>query len=201
MSWQIMDIDVKGRLYAFLSSLFITEPGKGHVHDLRDILNILGFPDLKVCSIGELTREYYDLFVVPNPRYVRPYESVYRDRIPLDFAGNPETGLMPKRKYIKGLLMGRSTRDVLRYYREAGVYPSADLPDHLGNEIAFLGYLLKKAKEISDSESEKFVHLYVEFKKNHLLKWIGKIVKRVKEVECTGYYSSALLLTQSLLHH
>lgn len=200
MSWQMIDIDVKGRLYAFLSSLFITEPSKGLVRDLRDIMNILGFPDMKVCSIEELTREYYDLFVVPNPRYVRPYESVYRDRIPLEFVGNPEAGLMPKRKYVKGLLMGKSTRDVLRYYREAGVYPSTDLPDHLGNEIAFLGYLLKKAKEISDSESEKFLRLYIDFKKNHLLKWIGKIIKRVKDVESTGYYSSALLLTQSLLH-
>lgn len=198
---QITDTDVMGRLYAFLSSLFLIEPGKGHIHDLRDVLNILGFLDLKVSSPEELKREYYDLFVVPNPRYVRPYESVYRDRIPVDFAVNPEMGLMPKRKYIKGLLMGRSTRDVLRYYREAGVYPSTDLPDHIGNEIAFLGYLLKKAKKISDSESEKFLRLYVEFKRNHLLKWIGKILKRVKEVECTGYYSSALLLTQSLLHN
>lgn len=201
MPRQIMDIDVKGRLYAFLSSLFITEPTKAHVHDLRDIMNILGFPDIKVCSTGELKREYYDLFVVPNPRYVRPYESVYRDRIPLDFVGNPEIGQMTKRKYVRGLLMGKSTRDVLRYYGEVGVYPATDLPDHLGNEIAFLGYLLKRAKEISDSESEKFLRLYDEFKKNHPLKWIGKIIKKVKEVERTGYYSSAILLTQSLLHN
>ncbi|MFN3481209.1 MAG: molecular chaperone, partial [Thermodesulfovibrionales bacterium] len=172
MSWQIMDTDVKGRLYAFLSSLFIMEPSKGHVHDLRDIMNILGFPDLKLCRIGELTREYYDLFVVPNPRYVRPYESVYRDRIPIDFVGNPEQGLMPRRRYIRGLLMGRSTMDVLRYYREAGVYPSTDLPDHLGNELAFLSYLLKKAKEVG-SESDKFLRLYEKFKKDHPLKWIG----------------------------
>lgn len=196
---QIMDINVMGRLCAFLSSIFLTEPNKGHVQALTEILNILNFEGPKLRRFEGLRREYYDLFVVPNPRYVRPYESVYRDRIPIDFLGNQKPSLTGGRKYIRGLLMGRSTRDVLRYYKEAKVSHSIDLPDHIGNEIAFLGYLLKKAKESTGSESDKFLSLYDQFRKNHLLKWIGKLIKRVKEFEYTGYYSSALLLTQSLL--
>ena len=37
-------------------------------------------PDEPGLSLDELDREYMELFVIPGPRYVAPYESVFRDR-------------------------------------------------------------------------------------------------------------------------
>lgn len=199
MPRRMMDKDAKGKLYAFLSSLFLLGPSEDQVERLKEVLKVLKLPLTGSWSVDELKREYYDLFVVPNPRYVRPYESVYRDRIPLDFVGNPELGMPPRRKHIKGLLMGESTRDVLRFYREAGVYPSAELPDHLGNELSFLGYLAGKESETSGEEAASFRRLHDDFKKNHPLKWIRKLEKKVEKEDRTGYYRSALMITHALL--
>jgi TorA maturation chaperone TorD len=199
MSRRLIDTEAKGNLYAFLSSLFLLEPSEDRAARLREVLKILKLPLAGPWSVDELKREYYDLFSVPNPRYVRPYESVYRDRMPIDFVGNPELGMPPRRKYIRGLLMGESTRDVLRYYRAAGVYPSAELPDHLGNELSFLGYLAGKESETSGEKAADFKRLSADFKKNHPLKWIGKVKKRVEKEDRTGYFRSALAITHALL--
>lgn len=195
----IVAAEVKGRLYGFLSSLFLLGPSDDQVRRLTEILQILQLPPLSTCSLDDLKREYYYLFVVPNPRYVRPYESVYRDSIRIEFVGSTELGTPSTTKRIKGLLMGESTRDVARYYREAGFYPSTELPDHVGNELFFLGYLVDKSRASFGQEAAKLGRLYDEFRSEHPLRWFGKLKGRVNKEDATGYYRSAISVTDALL--
>lgn len=191
--------EAKGQLYGFLSSLFLLGPSDDQVRRLTEILQILQLPPLSTCSLDDLTREYYYLFVVPNPRYVRPYESVYRDSIRIEFVGSTELGTPSTTKRIKGLLMGESTRDVARYYREAGVYPSTELPDHVGNELFFLGYLADKSRASFGQEAAELGRLYDEFRIEHPLRWFGKLKGRVNKEDATGYYRSAISVADALL--
>ena len=70
-----------------------------------------------------MEREFMDLFVVPNSRYVAPYESAYRDRWLLP----EQVGKDGTPQVMKRLLMGESTLAVRRCFLEAGVEPVAGL--------------------------------------------------------------------------
>lgn len=186
-------------IYAFLASLFLTVPTEKQVERLRGMLEIFQLPPLKPLALEEVKREFYDLFVVPNPKYVRPYESVYRDKIPMESAGNHEPGKPQKQKFISGLLMGKSTLGVIKHYRIAGMYPVSGLPDHIGNELSFLSSLALKKSSAVPEESERLGKIEKDFKKKHIMKWIGKLEKKVSRNDRTGYYQAAVATAQCLL--
>lgn len=186
--------------YAFLSSVFLSEPTEDQVKGLNEVLKILNLPSLNSFTLEELKRAYFDLFVIPNPRYVKPYESVFMDKIPMGFAGNPEQGVPPKTKYIEGLLMGESVQDVSKLYKQEGVYPERELPDHIGNEISFLAYLALKESESSGDETIRLRKLQEDFKKKHVLRWIGRLERRIARHDNTGYYRNAVSATHILLN-
>lgn len=195
----MIDAKLKAELYAFLSSVFLLGPSEDQVKGLRAILRILKIPPLSPFSLEGLKREYLDLFSVPNQRYVRPYESVYRDRIPIEFAGNPELGTPARRKYMRGLLMGKSARDVLRCYKAVGVYPSRELPDHIGNELSFLGYLAEREGTACREEAMRLRKSREDFIRRHPLKWIGKLEKEISKHDRTGYYTRAVSVAHAVL--
>ena len=196
----LKEVKARADMYAFLSSLFLSEPEEGQVKGLREIFRILKMPHLNSFTLEELKREYFDLFVIPNPRYVRPYESVFMDRIPIEFAGIPEQGVPPATKYIKGLLMGESARGVIKFYQQEGVYPERELPDHIGNELSFLAYLVIRESESSGDETIRFRKLQEDFKKRHVLRWIGRLGKIVAKHDKIGYYKNAVSVTHILLN-
>lgn len=190
---------IRADIYAFLASLFLTVPTEEQVERLRGMLGIFQLPPLKSLALEEVKREFYDLFVVPNPKYVRPYESVYRDKIRMESAGNQEPGRPPTKKFIRGLLMGKSARGVIQHYRSAGMYPVTELPDHIGNELSFLSSLALKKGSVSQDESERLGKIEKDFKKKHIMKWIGKLEKKVSRNDSTGYYQAAVATAQCLL--
>src|SRR3989304_879803 len=67
------------RIYGFLAGVFSSAPTAESAHAVSQMALTLGISCPEGLSLGELEREFMDLFVVPNPRYVAPYESVYRD--------------------------------------------------------------------------------------------------------------------------
>jgi TorA maturation chaperone TorD len=65
-----------------------------------------------------------------------------------------------------------------------------ELPDYIGNELAFAGILLKKAakKEGKDTTLDSYNQLYSEFLKDHLLMWIPVFSEKIQKKSSSDYF-------------
>ncbi|MEK7406383.1 MAG: hypothetical protein AAB225_14880, partial [Acidobacteriota bacterium] len=70
----------RAAVYAFLAEVFSSHPSQHSVDALRALAAELGVACPSGLSVAELDQEFMELLVVPNPRYVAPYESVFRDQ-------------------------------------------------------------------------------------------------------------------------
>lgn len=134
----------------------------------------------------ETRRTFMNLFKVPGPEYVAPYESVFRDT--RDIEG----------RTVRGLLMGPSAVDVQRWYRLAAVDVSdgyKDLPDHIALELNFLAHLCGKEVEFAANNDEaRLVRAWEmerDFLKAHILSWIGALRDLIHE-KCRHPYFRAV---------
>lgn len=191
--------EARANIYHFLADVFGSHPTQNSIDSVRDMAGVLGIPCPGDLTLAELDQEYMELFVIPNPRYVAPYESVFRDCWLLPAAlkrgSNPgETSLK-----IKGLVMGESTLQVRQAYLEAGVLPSADLPDHIGNELSFMAHLWAREAENPPAEAEALAERRKQFRQEHILKWIDDLRERLMESDCLGHYTAALQIAQAML--
>ena len=193
------DALTRAYVYRFLASLFMTHPTARAVRELTEMAEALRVPYPVDVSLDALDQEYMELFVVPNPRYVAPYESVYRDcwLMPsvLKRGSNPGEE-SPK---IKGLVMGESTQAVRQSYVDSGVLPTKDLPDHIGNELYFLGYLSSLEMGLSAHEAELSAEQRALFCRNHLLTWIGDLRDKIAGRDRLGFYLAAIKVTKAVL--
>ncbi len=142
-----------------------------------------------------------ELFVIPGARYAAPYESVFRDHwlLPATLrpGSNPaETGLM-----IKGLVMGESTEQVRQCYIQAGIFPDAELPDHIGNELRFMAHLWALEARAQDEDASRLEDLREAFRQEHLLQWIHPLLARVGENDRLGYYRVVLEIAAIVLEN
>lgn len=134
---------------------------------------------------ARLDREYTRLFVAPRP-LVYPYESMHR-------------GPCPR-------VMGDSTLDVGRHYREAGLsVPAAwrDLPDHIALELLFVGTLAEAeaagwqrhepgaARAVADRERR--------FLEDHLLPWVPEFCAAVHRASSHAHFRRAAGQLRDLL--
>ena len=186
------------RIYGFLAGVFCSAPTAESVHAVSQMALTLGISCPEALSLSELEREFMDLFVVPNPRYVAPYESVYRDRWPLEPASGTEPGEGSAPLVMERLLMGESTMAVRQAYLQAGVLPEEDLPDHIANELRFMAHLWAREAE-ADGEAPGLADLRQRFREEHLLQWIGQLREKVAERERLGYYRVALEVAEAVL--
>ena len=189
----------KTDVYCFLAGIFSSHPTQDTVWGLCQMAEVLGVSCTNDFSLPALDREYMDLFVVPNPRYVAPYESVYRDRwlppsLPAAGGRSDSASVM-----IKGLLMGDSTLNVQQCYVEAGVMPDDDLPDHIANELRLMAYLSARQAEIPASDAKSLAGLQARLRQEHLMQWIGQLRERVVESDHLGYYTAALEVAELVL--
>jgi len=182
------------RIYGFLAGVFCSAPTAESAHAVSQMALTLGISCPEGLSLGELEREFMDLFVVPNPRYVAPYESVYRDCWVLP----PGPGRESTEQVIGRLLMGESTLQVRQAYLRAGVLPQEDLPDHIANELRFMAYLWESEAD-ADGEGPASADLRQRFCREHLLRWIGPLHERVAERDRIGFYRAALEVTEAVL--
>jgi len=193
------DLKAQAELYCFLAGAFRSHPTEESVRPVGALTAELGIPFPADLSLRELDQEYMALFVIPGPRYVAPYESVFRDHwlLPpvLKRGSNPgETG-----ETIKGLLMGESTLAVRAVYLQAGVLPQEDLPDHISNELCFLARLCEMEAEAPPDKARGLAELRDRFRLEHMMKWIGDLRKKVSENDMLGYYRAVTQLVEAVL--
>ena len=177
-------------VYAFLASLFHSLPTEDSVRAFREIAGSLEIEAPGPFALKELEREYMDLFVVPNPRYVAPYESVFRDSW-----SNPVEGGAP----IRGLLMGDSSLAVQRCYDEAGVAPKDELPDHIASELQFMAWLWGRQAVPESGDVAAIAELRSRFRANHMARWMADLRERVAERDRLGFYAAALRVTEAVI--
>ncbi len=129
------------------------------------------------CSLGqvpELIDEYERMFVGPGQLPCPPYESFWRDDVPIDLWHS---------------LMGPCTADLRRLYRELGVDMAADageLPDHIAVEFEALAYALSR---IDGSEvAARLVN-------DHLGAWLPGFCKQVTSQARHPFYAALAATT------
>jgi TorA maturation chaperone TorD len=133
-----------------------------------------------------------DLLVVPNARYVAPYESAY-----LDGEAIPAPGATARRS--AGLLMGDSTLAVRQAFVDAGVLPVRDLPDHIANELRLVSHLWH-VEACADSEGAvEAARQRGRFVAEHLLLWIAELGGKIAESSEAGFYRPAVGVAHALL--
>ena len=87
------------------------------------------------------------------------------------------------------MLGGEVTDSVISAYAQGGFSPSVDdiSPDHIGVELAYMGWLVGAELEATDDNEPKIaarcVELQRQFLDNHLLRWLGAMVASVEETK------------------
>jgi len=130
--------------------------------------------------------EHARLFVGPNELPAPPYGSVYLE---------------------KGrTVMGRSTVDVVAFYRSEGVHvddEAAELPDHIAVELEFVHYLItRELAELEAGNREAAARLgrkQEEFLQRYVLPWAPRWCADVASHTESAYYSSLACLLQGLM--
>ncbi len=122
--------------------------------------------------------DYSALFIGPFELLAPPYGSVY---------------LEEGRR-----VMGDTTIDAVKFYRQAGVEmdrdQQKDMPDHIAVELEFMYYLIGKGLEAyqnSDNEEAlKYINMQEDFLKNHLGAWAPKFTEDLKKGAGNPFYQN-----------
>jgi TorA maturation chaperone TorD len=192
MDEMILRERMRGDCYRFLSACFC-QPQKNVFQEEKLLQNLTKSihricPEVALFSASmeesilkygneELLVEYSRLFIGPFGVIAPPYGSVYLDG---------------ERK-----VMGESTMEVSRMYRNEGLSGSVDsreLPDHVAVELEFMSYLVFKeieALETSDLRAAaNFVEKQERFSGEFLRRWIPPFCDRIKENTENGFYAA-----------
>jgi TorA maturation chaperone TorD len=121
-----------------------------------------------------LLDEYERLFVGPGQVPCPPYESFWREDVPVD---------------IRRTLMGPCTADLRRIYNELGLQVSArsgELPDHIAIELEALAYAL--SLEETDAVACQLFE-------GHLVQWLPRLCRAVAHEAEEDFYRNLAVLT------
>ncbi len=135
-------------------------------HRARQDIDWNDAESLKTNQTEVLKVEYARLFVGPYTVPVPPYGSVY---------------LETERR-----MMGDSTMDVVRRYREAGLEMARDFkeaPDHIAVELEFMHFLISRTLEAFTRNEPNAIRAYFEqqqyFLEYHLCAWVPEFAKNI----------------------
>ncbi len=191
-----LDAEERAGIYSFLARVLSTRPTLDSVWGLCQMAEAFGFGRLAHLPLEELDREYQELFVIPNPRYVAPYESVVRQgRGSVDTVPDVRAGSQASHK----LIFCELAQEVGEYCREAGLKTGQESPDHIGSELKVMAYLLWRQAHSSESEASRLASVRSEFRQKHLLQWIGTAREMVAERDKLGYYHNAYRLVEAVI--
>jgi TorA maturation chaperone TorD len=190
------------RCYRLLAGLCLRPPSEALIEQVKDGRILALFEDgagRKSCDemarfvreasgrenlSAELTAEHTSIFVLPSSHL--PHEAVYLDR--------------DKR------LGGRVTIGVRQFYERAGadiLENCVDMPDHLGMELEFMGFLCGMEKKLrKDRDSAGLcacVRLQKEFIEEHLLKWVYQCCEKIGAGAASGFYKAVAYLTAEFM--
>jgi TorA maturation chaperone TorD len=131
----------------------------------------------------ELTREYTRLFINAFPRVpAPPYGSVYLEE--------------------SRLVHGRTTMDVLNFYRSTGFEPNfeqKELPDHISLEMEFLGILAARESRTGHRGANWPGHLRQEFLSRFVLPWVPSFCEHIISDTDSPFYRALGCLTAEFL--
>jgi TorA maturation chaperone TorD len=204
--------EARGNIYNLLSQIFLFEPSKEFLKGINETkflyyLSNVSNVYLKAREILEdylkslkgdkeyisLRQEYMNLFLVPGRQYVRPYESVYKDK---QFGS----------KKASGLMMGESTTAVKKFYKQSGAKISdgqKNLPDHFGLELEFMSFLCKKEAEEWKNNNESLANNYFfkqkSFLENHLIQWIYDFCSELASLAKLDFYKGVAMITREFV--
>jgi putative dimethyl sulfoxide reductase chaperone len=195
---QIQWEEARSRVYGFFSQAFLRGPSQQFLTgliaeagaaNLRDV-----FPDTAYqqelaqmrleAREGRLTLDgaildFEALFRVPGPRYLSPYESVYRSQT----------------SSSRGCLCGPEAVAVEQFYLQEGLTPNAgftELPDHVGVEMEFMAVLCRQAAEAmktGDRASlKKYQHQQYCFFTEHVGAWVRLLAQCLASQAQTSLY-------------
>lgn len=187
-----MTAEDRARTYNLLATVFGSAPTEGSATVLCTVAQALGLRCPDSLALGDLRREFMDLLVVPNARYVAPYESAYRESrlIP-----RPDGNTLRR----AGLLMGEATLAVRQAFMEAGVLPERDLPDHIANELRLVSHLWH-VEAFGDSEQAlEAARQRGDFVVQHVRCWIAELKDKIAQNSVTGLYCAAIEVAEVLL--
>lgn len=187
----------RAMLYGFLAGVFGSPPTAESQRALFEMAAVLDIECPRELPVSELEREFMDLFVVPNSRYVAPYESAYRDRWLLP----PGPGMDAVEQSVGGLLMGESALAVRQFFLAAGVLPSQDLPDHFSNELRLMSHLWSCEAREAPGGTGRLAEIRSKLRDDHLLMWLGELRGKVSKQDRLGFYSAALRVVERVLEN
>ena len=195
---QIQWEEARRAVYGFFSQAFINGPSQQFLAALiaKEGTENLGdiFPDSAYqeelaqvrrdsregrLTLEEAALDFEALFRVPGSRYLSPYESVYRSQ----GAGGG------------GRLCGPETVAVEQIYLKEGLGPNAgftELPDHVGVELEFMGYLCGQALDALRAGDQarlgEYRRLEQHFFREHVEAWVRLLAERLASQAQTSLY-------------
>jgi TorA maturation chaperone TorD len=195
---QIQWEEARSTVYGFFSAAFLKGPNQQFLEALISDAGMENFGEIfpdpsyrrELAQVrlealeGKLTLEetildFEALFRVPGPRYLSPYESVYRSQT--SGAG--------------GGLCGPETVAVERLYLKEGLEPNgefSELPDHVGVELEFMAFLCRNAVEAmhaSDAATaQEYHHQQYCFFMEHVGPWLRLLAERLASQAQTSVY-------------
>ncbi len=181
------------KTYRFLAGICLKSPSDSLIDMIKDKSILLLFPEDTDCeSYNEISRfinetaeiknisdqiaaEHASLFSLPSNHL--PHEAVYRDK--------------EKR------LGGKVTMDVSQFYEKAGasiLNSCIEMPDHLGMELEFMGFLCKMERELRENADypslDNCIYLQKTFIDEHLIKWVYPCCEKIVERSTYGFYKA-----------
>lgn len=132
----------------------------------------------------EMSREYTRLFINGFPKVVAPpYGSVYLEK--------------------DGLVFGKTTSEVLRFYHGAGFTLKeeiGDLPDHIAHELEFMGILANQESQATGSEKIRLEEMQMDFFSRFLLPWVPIFCEKIEKSSRFPFYRHLGQLTREFIH-
>lgn len=202
---------VRAQMYQFLAAVYLEPPTPKLLRQLADsefldgLGSLLGEPavtELRKFADGyvpdraaaALRQEYMDLFAVPTGRYVSPFEDVY--------GGGTSGG-----HEVSGPLLGGRAIAAIRAYRAAGAKMEAtcaELPTHVGVELAFMSFLCEREAAAEDGleDGEGLVawrEREASFLGQHLNLWFPQLSARIQALAAGPFYRGLALATEAFL--
>jgi TorA maturation chaperone TorD len=184
------DAETRAYLYAGLANAFRSSPDADTLETIRQVADVMGIPGLPEegdHAARDVQREYAKLFEASEAGAVPLCESAFRGGGAAEGAG-PGRQAAPRRG------------DVHDCYAEAGILPEQQPGDHIANELGFLAFLWSREARAVPVEAIGWQDLRREFRREHLLRWIGPLSRLVSERDRLGYYRIALQAAEDLLH-
>lgn len=180
----------RSSVYSLLSTLYLKEVTpeilsflKGN--EISAILEGLGMDISSIVKnnseeklLDELSEEFAALFIVPGG--IKPYESVG----------------------LKGLLCQEPSFEVEEFYKRCGLEVKGEsglLPDHLGMELLFIGYLAGKEAEAWDNNDDetaaKWLDYENDFFETHINRWVLDFLRDMERLSFHPFYEGLSQLT------